>query len=90
MVTGYHFGLASEEVDTYFALETEQFARRAVVETSPVGNLKTTTYAEQICAAEQVIMDPSSQSILDVPSKRIRDANREVDRVIQDWMRADR
>src|SRR5262249_45306492 len=69
MVTGYHFGLASEEVDTYFALETERFARRAVFDMGVVGNLKTTTYSEQICAAEQVVMDPNTMSISDVPSK---------------------
>jgi pimeloyl-ACP methyl ester carboxylesterase len=34
MVTGYHFGLSSEEVDTYFALETERFARRVVFDPS--------------------------------------------------------
>jgi pimeloyl-ACP methyl ester carboxylesterase len=86
MITGYHFGLASEEVDTYFAFETERFARRAVFETAPVANLKTTTYTEQVCAAEQVTMDPSTQSISDVPSKTIREANREVDQVIQMWL----
>ena len=90
MVTGYHFALASEEVDTYFALETERFARQAVFDMGVVGNLKTTTSAEQVCAAEQVVMDPNTQSILDVPSKKIRDANREVDRVIQIWMNANR
>jgi pimeloyl-ACP methyl ester carboxylesterase len=88
MVTGYHFGLASEQVDTYFALETERFARQAAVNMGLVGNLKTTTYAEQVCAAEQVIMDPNTMSISDVPSKTIRDADREVDRVIQIWMNA--
>jgi hypothetical protein len=90
MVTGYHFGLASEEVDTYFAFESERFARQAVFETAPIGNQRTTTYAEQVCAAEEVVMDPNLQSILDVPSKKIRDAKREVDRVIQIWMNANR
>lgn len=90
MVTGYHFGLASEEVDTYFALETERFARRAVVDTGVVGNLKTTTYAERMCDAEPVIMDPNTMSISDVPSKAIRDADREVDQVIQIWMNTTR
>jgi hypothetical protein len=86
MVTGYHFALASEEVDTYFARESERFARKVVFETPPVGNSKTTTYAEEICAAEEVIMDPSTQSILGVPSKTIRHAIREVDAVIENWM----
>ena len=88
MVTGYHFGLASEEVDTYFAAESERFARQTVFETAPVGNRKTTTYAEEVCAAEEVVIDPNTQSILDVPSKRIRHAIREVDAVIQHWMSA--
>jgi hypothetical protein len=88
MVTGYHFGLASEEVDTYFARESERFARQTVFETAPLGNRKTTTYAEEVCTAEEVVMDPNTQSILDVPSKRIRQAIREVDAVIQHWMSA--
>lgn len=85
MVTGYHFGLASEQVDSYFAVQTERFARKAVFEAAPVGNLKTTSFAEQICAAEQVVMDPATLSIADVPSQVIRDADQEVDRVIQIW-----
>ena len=88
MVTGYHFGLPSEEVDTYFARETVRFSRQALFETPPVGNKKTTTYAEQVCAAEQVVMDPNTQSIVNGPSKKIDDAIREVDRVIQVWMNA--
>jgi len=90
MVTGYHFGLASEEVDTYFALETERFSRRAVFERPPVGNLETTSLTKQVCAAEQVVMDPGTMSIADVPSKTIRDADREVDRVIRKWIDANR
>jgi hypothetical protein len=86
MVTGFHFGLASEEVDTYFALKTERFARRAVFDIGVVGNLKTTTYARQVCAAEQVVMDPNTESISDVPSKAIRAANREVDGILQTWL----
>ncbi|MCA1659375.1 MAG: alpha/beta hydrolase [Verrucomicrobiaceae bacterium] len=63
MVTGYHFGLASEQVDTYFARESERFARQALFEAPPVGNRRTTTYAEEVCAAEEVLMDPNTQSI---------------------------
>src|SRR5262249_34076211 len=90
MVTGNHFGLASEEVDTFFALETERFARRVVFELAPVGNLKTTSLADQVCSAEQVVMDPGTMSIADVPSKTIRDADRKVDQAIQTWMNANR
>jgi hypothetical protein len=35
-------------------------------------------------------MDPNTQSISDVPSKAIRDADQEVDRVVQIWMSANR
>ena len=85
MVTGYHFGLASEEVDTYFALESERFARKIAFSDPPANNRQTTTYASEVCEAEEVTMDPQSQSITDVPSKKIRHANRQVDRILDAW-----
>lgn len=85
MVTGYHFGLASQEVDTYFALESERFARKIVFNLPPADNRQTTTYAAEVCGAEEVTMDPGSQSITDVPSKKIRDANRKVDKFLERW-----
>jgi hypothetical protein len=86
MVTGYHFGMASEEVDTYFAFESERFARKAIFSRPPMDNRDRTTYAEQVCAAEEVVMDPVSQSITAIPSKKIRDANRRVDHFIDQWI----
>ncbi len=86
MVTGYHFGLASEEVDTYFAYESAKFAKRVVLRTPPTNNKKTTTYAEEVCASEKVVMDPATQSILDVPSRKIKKANRRVNRFIRNWI----
>jgi pimeloyl-ACP methyl ester carboxylesterase len=87
MVTGYHFGLASEEVDTYFAYESVKFAKRVIFRTPPMNNDQTTTYAEEVCASEQVVMDPATQSILDVPSRKIQRANRKVNRSLDEWMR---
>jgi pimeloyl-ACP methyl ester carboxylesterase len=87
MVTGYHFGLASEEVDSYFAYETARFARKAVFRRPPVDNRQTTTYAREVCDAESVLMDPATQSIIGVPSKAIQLANRKVDQVIAQWVR---
>ena len=86
MVTGYHFGLASEEVDTYFAYETARFARDVVFNPPPIDNRKTTTYAREVCDAEPVLMDPTTQSILGVPSKTIQRANRAVDEFIWRWV----
>ncbi len=86
MVTGYHFGLASEEVDTYFAYESVKFAKRVIFRTPPTNNKKTTTYAEEVCASEKVVMDPATQSILDVPSRKIKKANRRVNRFIRNWI----
>ena len=88
MVAGYHFGLASKEVDTYFAYETARFARKVVFNPPPVDNQQTTTYAREVCDAEPVLMDPATQSILGVPSKAIRDANRKVDDFITRWVRS--
>lgn len=91
MVTGYHFGLASAEVDTYFASESVRFARRIVFEAPLAANDRITTYAEQVCDSERVVMDPTTQSIVDVPSKDIQKANREVDRTIGksiEWQRS--
>jgi pimeloyl-ACP methyl ester carboxylesterase len=85
MVTGYHFGLASEEVDTYFALESERFARKAIFTSRPLNNTQTTTYASEVCKAEEVAMDPVTQSITDVPSKKVRDANRQVNDFLIRW-----
>ncbi len=85
MVTGYHFGLASEEVDTFFAYESARFARRVIFEAAPTANFQTTTYAEEVCESERVIMDPVRQSIVAVPSHRIQNSNREVNRVLQKW-----
>ena len=90
MVTGYHFGLASEEVDSYFAFETARFAREVVFNRPPIDNRQTTTYAREVCNAEPVVMDPMTQSIVDVPSARIRHANQKVDDFIQRWARSER
>jgi hypothetical protein len=87
MVTSYHFGLPSTEIDTYFAAETERFARLVVTRNPPPnGNFSTTTYAQEVCAAEAVLMDPTTQSITGVPSKVVRDANRKVDAFIERWL----
>ena len=90
MVTGYHFGLASEEVDTYFAYETARFAREVVFQRPPIDNTQTTTYAREVCDAEPVVMDPTTQSILGVPSKTIQNANHKVDDLIRRWVRSER
>jgi len=86
MVTGYHFGLASAEVDTYFAQVSASFAKRVIFEAAPTANDQTTSYAEEVCDSERVIMDPETQSIVDVPSKKIQKANRKVDRFIGKWI----
>lgn len=90
MVTGYHFGLASEEVDTYFAQETARFARELVFNRPPVDNRQTTTYAREVCDAEPVVMDPTTQSITGVQSETIQHANRKVDDFIRRWVRSGR
>ena len=82
MVTGYHFGLASAEVDSYFAEETDRFARKVVFNTAPVSNTNTTTYAEEVCQAEPVAMDLATQSVTAVPSDVVRRANHRVEQVI--------
>lgn len=87
MVTGYHFGLASEEIDTYFAYESVKFAKRVIFSTPPTSNSRTTTYAEEVCTSERVVMDPETQSILDVPSRKIKTANRKVNRFIDNWIK---
>ena len=89
MVTGYHFGLASEEVDTYFAHETVRFAREVVFNRPPLDNRQTTTYAREICEAESVLMDPATRSIVGVPSETIQHANRTVDEFIARWIRSE-
>lgn len=85
MITGYHFGLASEEVDTYFALESERFARKAISSRPPTNNRHATTYAAEVCQAEEVTMDPGTQSITAVPSKKVRNANRTVNTLLERW-----
>lgn len=90
MVIGYHFGLASEEVDTYFADETARFAREVVFNRPPIDNGQTTTYAREVCDAEPVLMDPTTQSIVGVPSKTIQHANRKVDDFITRWVKRER
>jgi len=90
MVTGYHFGLASEEVDTYFAYETARFAREVLFKAPPSDNRRTTTYADEVCDAESVSMDPTTQSIAGVASKKITDANRHVDDAIGRWIKKER
>ena len=90
MVTGYHFGLASEEVDTYFAHETARFAGQVVFNRTPVDNTQTTTYEREVCEAEPVLMDPTTQSIVSVPSKTIQHANRQVDDFITRWVKRER
>jgi hypothetical protein len=87
MVTGYHFGLASEEVDTYFALESVRFAERIIFDSAPIANDRTTSYADEVCNSERVIMDPVTQSIVDVPSKKIQEANLKVNRFISKWIK---
>ena len=86
LVTGYHFGLASAEVDTYFAQESASFAKRIIFDAAPTANERTTSYAEEICDSERVIMDPVTQSITDVPSREIQKANFKVDRFIGKWV----
>jgi pimeloyl-ACP methyl ester carboxylesterase len=86
MVIGYHFGLASEEVDTYFAEQSARFAKQVTFKPAPVQNLQTTSYTREVCRAEPVIMDPDTQSITSVPSKAIRHANRRVDRFVSEWI----
>jgi pimeloyl-ACP methyl ester carboxylesterase len=86
MVTGYHFGLGSEAVDTYFAELSARFARTATLEPMPSNNPQTTTYAREVCRAETVVMDPGTESITDVPSKAITDSNRRVDHFIANWI----
>lgn len=86
MMTGYHFGLASEPVDTYFAEESARFAKHVTFETASLDNVQTTSYAHEVCRAEAVVMDPDSQSITDVPSEAINDANRRVDRYLRKWV----
>jgi hypothetical protein len=84
----YHFGLPSPEIDTWFAAETVEFAKRVVTrDPPPRPDYSTTTYAEEVCAAEPVLMDPATQSITGVPSKTIRDVNRKVDDFIARWIR---
>lgn len=88
MVTGYHFGLASQEVDTYFALESERFARKAIFARPLLDNTQTTTYAREVCGAEPVLMDPVTQSIVGVPSETIQRANQKVDEFLARWIRS--
>jgi pimeloyl-ACP methyl ester carboxylesterase len=90
MVTGYHFGLASEEVDTYFAYENARFAREIVFNHPPNDNRKQTTYARELCDAKPVLMDPTTQSIVSVPSKTIQQTNRKVDAFITQWVKRER
>ena len=89
MVTGYHFGLASEEVDTYFAEETARFVRKVVFNRLLSDNQQTTTYAREVCGAEPVVMDPTTQSIVGVPSGTIQNANHKVDDFIRRWVRSE-
>jgi pimeloyl-ACP methyl ester carboxylesterase len=90
MVTGYHFGLASEAVDSYFAYESARFARTVVFDPPPTNNTRTTTYAREVCEAEPVLMDPTTQSIVDVPSETIQRANSSVDEFISRWIARER
>ena len=89
MVTGYHFGLASEEVDTYFAYESAKFAREVVFNPPPIDNRQTTTYARAVCNAEPIVMDPTTQSIVSAPSETIQRANQKVDDFIRRWVRSE-
>jgi hypothetical protein len=81
--------LASEEVDTYFAYETARFAREIVFNRPPNDNRKQTTYEREICEAEPVLMDPTTQSIIGVPSETIKAADRKVDDSITRWGRGE-
>jgi pimeloyl-ACP methyl ester carboxylesterase len=85
MVVGYHFGLASEEVDTYFAEQSARFAEHVTLKRMPARNLQTTSYPREVCRAEPVVMDPETQSITSV-SRAIRDANHRVDRFLSKWI----
>ena len=52
-------------------------------------NTQTTTYAREVCNAEPAIMDPITQSIVGVPSERIRKANQKVDIFIRRWVQSE-
>jgi pimeloyl-ACP methyl ester carboxylesterase len=87
MVTGYHFGLSSEEADSYFALETSKFASHVIFSKTNFQHHQTTTYANEVCNAEPLLMDPLTQTITGVPSKVIQNANRKVNDFIEKWIR---
>jgi hypothetical protein len=89
MVTGYHFGLASEEVDTYFAYETARLAREISFSRPPEDNREQTTYAREVCDAEPIVMDTTTQSIVGVQSETIQGTNRKVDDFISRWVRSE-
>jgi pimeloyl-ACP methyl ester carboxylesterase len=90
MVRSYHFGLPSPEIDTYFAAETEAFARRVVTrDPPPQPNESMMTYADAVCDAEPVEMDPATQTITGVSSQVVRDANRKVDAFLERWLRSE-
>ena len=80
----------TEKVDTYFAHETARFAKEVVFNSPPIDNKQTTTYAREVCAAEPVVMDPTTQSIVGVPSETIQHANHKVDDFIRRWVRSER
>jgi pimeloyl-ACP methyl ester carboxylesterase len=86
MVTGYHFGLPSKEVDTYFAYESEKFARNVLFGTTPLVNTRTTSLAREVCDGEDVDMSPANQSITRVNSHAVKKANEKVDRFIERWI----
>lgn len=88
MVTGYHFGLPSEEVDTYFAYESEKFAREVLFGQTPLVNTSSTSYAREVCDSESVLMNPADQSITRVDSHAIAKAGKKVDRFIEKWIAA--
>ncbi|MDH5621964.1 MAG: hypothetical protein OEY74_07770, partial [Gammaproteobacteria bacterium] len=88
MVTGYHFGLPSEEVDTYFAYESEKFARKVLLDATPLINKSTTSYAREVCDSEKVDMNPADQSITRVDSHAVRKANEKVNQIIERWIAA--
>jgi hypothetical protein len=51
-------------------------------------NIATTRYAEEVCQAEVVTMDPVTQSISDAPSDAVRAADRRVAGVLRRRLRS--
>lgn len=56
----------------------------------PDDNREQTTSAREVCDAERVVMDPTTQSIVGVKSETIQGANRKVNDFITRWVRSER